>query len=110
MHIPFASHEEFNNKARQLAEGLGVDAESAAALMAKLAGYESADEIPAGGNAPDGRHIFSREELMARLQSERPDVDNERAGRIIDSLGLPTRDTNLEDIPASPDAAPNMGG
>jgi hypothetical protein len=110
MQVPFASHEDFDIKARQLSEALGVDGESARLLMATIAGYASAAQISTGSKSPEGRHIFSREELMARLQSECPNVDNERAARIIDSLALPTRDTRLEDIPESPDAAPNMGG
>jgi hypothetical protein len=107
MQIPFASREEFENKARQLAGELGVDAGDGASLMARMAGYDDAAQVRVGMVA--GRQLFSREELIARLQSERPDIANDRAARIVDGLALPTRDARLEDIPQSPDAAPNIG-
>lgn len=108
MQIIFKSIEEFNDKAGILAEALNMDMLDGRSLMAQIAGYDSSVKVQTG--TVNIRHAFSREELMARLQSECPNVDNERAARIIDSLALPTRDTRLEDIPESPDAAPNMGG
>jgi hypothetical protein len=76
--------------------------------MARLAGFDSAQQVQI---APvDPRQLFSREELIARLQAERPDVDNESAARIINSLALPMRDGRLEDVPKSPNVIPNMGG
>jgi hypothetical protein len=108
MQVPFKSREEFENKARQLAAALGLEREAGIALMAQIAGYADASRI--GAETVDARHRLSREELMARLQAEHPEVDNASAGGIIDSLGLPMRDTDMEHIPDSPGAAPNMGG
>jgi hypothetical protein len=108
MHVPFASREEFEQKAARIAEALKLDQPAARELLAQMAGYASSAELQPG--AVPGRQRFSREELMARLQSELPEVSNDAAGKLIDGLGLALRDTDMEHIPSSPDAAPNIGG
>lgn len=107
MQIFFESKPQFEEKASSLAALLDIGIEEGRLLMARLSGYASAQQVQTG--AIDFRHTFSREELIARLQSERPDIDNDRAAHIVDGLALPTRDARLEDIPQSPDAAPNIG-
>jgi hypothetical protein len=108
MRTAFTSREEFEDRVERLSRALGVDAQTGASLMARLAGFDSAQQVQI---APvDPRQLFSREELIARLQAERPDVDNESAARIINSLALPMRDGRLEDVPKSPNVIPNMGG
>jgi hypothetical protein len=108
MHVPFASREEFEQKAALVADALQLDQPAALELLAQMAGYAGSAELQPG--AVPGRQRYSREELMARLQSERPEVGNDAAGALIDRLGLALRDTDMEHIPSSPDAAPNMGG
>lgn len=108
MRIPYTGRGQFEEKAAVLASAFGLDSEEALTLLAHLSGYQDASLVETG--VDDKALRFSREELIARLQAIRPDILEDRAIGVVDRLALPVRDTELEHIPASPDAVPNMGG
>jgi len=108
MRIFYTGHDQFEGKAALLGDALGLRREEARALLAHLSGYADPASVETG--ADDKAMRFSREELIARLQAIRPDIPEATAIGIVDRLALPVRDTDMEHIPASPDAVPNMGG
>lgn len=108
MHTPYLNRDEFEHKARVLADALGLQASEARQLLAQISGYADADAVAFG--ARDRSLCSSREELAARLQSSRPAIDGAQAAEIIDRLHLSVRDGDIEHVPASPGVVPNMGG
>lgn len=108
MHTPYPNREEFEQKAGMLADAMRLQAGQARQLLARISGYAEADAIEFGDK--DRSLCSSREELIARLQASRPEVDGDAAAGIIDTLRLAMRDGDIEHLPASPGAVPNMGG
>jgi len=108
MHTPYLNRNEFEQKADALAAALALERSEAQGLLARVSGYEDAAAVAFGDR--DRSLCSSREELIARLQASRPDIESERASDIIDQLRLRVRDADMEHIPASPGAVPNMGG
>lgn len=100
--------EQFREKADLLAAELDLDGKEATDALARICGYERASDIAAA--AGDADFLSSREELMAKLQAIYPQVANDKAGAVIDSLGLPVRETDLARLSQSPGAAPNISG
>ena len=108
MHTPYPNREEFEQKAGMLADALQLQAGQARQLLAQISGYAEAAAIEFGDK--DRSLCSSREELIARLQASRPEVDADAAAGIIDKLHLAMRDGDIEHVSASPCAVPNMGG
>ena len=108
MHTPFAERSQFEAKAALLSEALGCDTAQAQQLLAHLAGYDNPAAVEYGDR--DKRTWSSREELVARLLAIRPDLANDRAASLVDSLALPARDGDIEHVRSSPDAVPNISG
>jgi hypothetical protein len=108
MYTPYRSPEQFRAKAALLAAELGLDGEEASKALAHISGYAQPSDIAVG--ARDTDLLSSREELMAKLQAIYPHVANDKAGMVIDKLGLPVRETDLVRVTQSPGAAPNISG
>ena len=108
MHTPFADRTQFEEKAAALAAAIAVDKQKAQELLAHLAGYDDADAIEFG--AGDKSAWSSREELVARLLASRPDMADDKAAAVIDSLALPVRDGDIDHVASSPDVVPNISG
>ncbi|MBV0881729.1 hypothetical protein KTQ42_20820 [Noviherbaspirillum sp. L7-7A] len=108
MHTPYLNRDEFERKAGMLADALQLQAGEAQQLLAQISGYGNAAVIDFGHR--DRSLCSSREELVARLQASRPEVEGAQAAGIIDRLDLAVRDGDIEHVPASPGVVPNMGG
>lgn len=108
MRTPYADRTQFDEKAATLAAELHVDTEQAGQLLAHLSGYDDVAAVDYG--AGDKSTWSSREELVARLLSSRPDMANDQAARVINRLALAVRDADIDHVASSPDAVPNMGG
>jgi len=108
MHTPYLNRDEFEQKAGVLAEALRLQASEARQLLAQISGYADAAAVDFGER--DRSLCSSREELVARLQSSRPEVNGEQAAEIIDRLHLSVRDGDIEHVPAAPGVVPNIGG
>ena len=108
MRTPYADRTQFDEKAATLAAELHVDIEQDGQLLAHLSGYDDVAAVEYG--AGDKSTWSSREELVARLLSSRPDMANDQAARVIDRLALAVRDADIDHVASSPDAVPNMGG
>jgi hypothetical protein len=108
MRTPYADRTQFDEKAAMLAAELRVDTDQARQALAQLSGYADVAAVEYG--VGDKSAWSSREELVARLLSSRPDMANDQAARVIDRLALPVRDADIDHVASSPDAVPNMGG
>ena len=108
MHTPYLNRDEFEHKAGILADALRLQASEARQLLARISGYDDAAAVDFSHQ--DRSLCSSREELVARLQASRPEVGGDQAAGIIDRLHLAVRDGDIEHVPASPGAVPNMGG
>jgi hypothetical protein len=108
MHTPYPNRDEFERKAGMLADALQLQAGEARQLLAHISGYDDAAAIDFGHR--DRSLCSSREELVARLQASRPEVEGDQAAGIIARLDLAVRDGDIEHVPASPGVVPNMGG
>jgi hypothetical protein len=108
MHTPYLNRDEFERKAGMLADALQLQAGEAQQLLAHISGYDDAAAIDFGYR--DRSLCSSREELVARLQASRPEVEGDQAAGIIARLDLAVRDGDIEHVPASPRVVPNMGG
>lgn len=108
MHTPYRSPEQFQQKATLLAVELGFDEKQAREVLAHISGYAHPSDIEQSGGEAD--LLSSREELMAKLQALYPQIENDKAGAVIDKLALPVRETDLARLAQSPGAAPNISG
>lgn len=110
MHTPYDSHEHLLEKAAILADELGLERQHALDALTHISGYESPSTVAQSAGVSETGLLWSREELMARLQALYPDLSNNKAGAVITKLDLPVRETDMARFAQSPGAAPNMGG
>lgn len=108
MRTPYRSPEHFREKAALLAGELDLGDKEALETLAHLSGYAHPSEV--AEQIGEAELLTSREELMARLQAIYPEIANDKAGAVIDRLGLPVRETDLAQLARSPHAAPNISG